>query len=60
MVTYFEKQMEETGGMSRFSADLRGGEEYKGAVDEMVSLRDLLNRILEELDGESSSEGRSK
>jgi hypothetical protein len=50
MVTYFEKQMEEMGGVSSFSAELRGVEEYREAVDEMVSLRDLLNRILGEME----------
>jgi ParB-like chromosome segregation protein Spo0J len=50
MLTYFEKQMEEMGGPSHLSAELRGVEEYREALDEMVSLRDLLNRILEEME----------
>jgi ParB-like chromosome segregation protein Spo0J len=47
MVTYFEQRMAEVGGISRFSAELRGVEEYREAVGEIVNLRDLLNRILE-------------
>jgi len=49
MVTYFEEQMAEMGGSSTFSAELGGVEEYREALDEMVNLRDLLNRILEEI-----------
>ena len=50
IVTYFEKQMAEMGGASSLSAELRGVEEYREALDEMVSLRDHLNRILEEME----------
>jgi ParB-like chromosome segregation protein Spo0J len=44
--TYFEKQMAQMGGISAFSAELQGVEEYREALEEMVTLRDLLNRIL--------------
>jgi len=50
IVTYFENQMAEMGGSSSFSAELRGVGEYREALDEMVNLRDLLNRILEEME----------
>jgi ParB-like chromosome segregation protein Spo0J len=46
MVTYLEKEIGEMGGTSSFSAELRGVEEYREALEEMVTLRDLLNRIL--------------
>lgn len=36
------------GGASTLSAELRVVEEYGEAVEEMVNLRDLLNRILGE------------
>ena len=57
IVTYFEKQMGETGGVSSFSAKLRGVEEYREALDEMVNLRDLLKRILEEMEIEGHTPG---
>jgi di/tripeptidase len=50
MATYFEQQTAKMGGTSGFSAELRAVEEYREVVDELVSLRDLLNRILEELE----------
>jgi ParB-like chromosome segregation protein Spo0J len=53
--TYFEKQMAQMGGTSSFSAQLHKVEEYREALDEMVSLRDLLNRILEKMDGDPRS-----
>ncbi len=46
MVIYFEKQMAEMEGACGFSAELCKVEEYREALDEMASLRDLLNRIL--------------
>lgn len=49
-VAYFEKQMEEMGGVSRFLAELSTIEEYGEALAEMVKLRDLLAQILEEID----------
>jgi len=61
IIIYFEKQMAEMGGSSSFSAELRGVEGYREAVDEMVSLRDLLNRILEEMEivgGTQAGDGR--
>lgn len=57
IVTYFEKQMAEMGGASGLSAELHGVEEYREALDEMVSLRDLLNRILEEMEIEGRTPG---
>jgi hypothetical protein len=57
MVIYFEKQMAEMGGSSSFSAELRGVKEYREALDEMVNLRDLLNRILEEMEIEGHTPG---
>jgi len=57
IVTYFEKQTAEMGGSSSFSAELRGVEEYREALDVMVNLRDLLNRILEEVEMEGPTPG---
>lgn len=57
IVTYFEKQMGDMGGSSSFSAELRGAQEYREALDEMVNLRDLLNRILEEMEIERHTPG---
>jgi hypothetical protein len=59
MVIYFEEQMQEMGGTSSFSAQLHKVEEYREALDGMVNLRDLLNRILEEFDDGGCSVGCS-
>jgi hypothetical protein len=53
MVAYFEGQLAEMGGASGFSAELQGAGEYREAVEEMVRLRDLVNRILEEMEIEA-------
>ncbi len=60
VVAYLEKHVQEVGRASSWSAELLGVNEYREAVEEMVNLRDLLNRILGETEvvGHTLADGK--
>lgn len=60
VVAYLKKHLQEMCGASSLSLELRAVEDYREALDEMVNLRDLLNRILgqTEVAGRTPADGK--